>query len=172
MYFLCHPFQLQSQPPSLTALKSINLLPPYIVPGFLVTHTITTEKKYFLFGTFQLHSQPLPPNDLYCAQCSSDILSPPKNILLLSPIRVTAGGVLQVQHATCTHTPHSSRPTPYYPKDTIHCICKEIVTSIAPEDGCISPNPVELKEHKLILNCINFVNYFLFNSVCSLQENE
>ena len=27
-------------------------------------------------------------------------------------------------------------------------ICKEIVTSIAPEDGRISPKHVELKEHK------------------------
>ena len=30
----------------------------------------------------------------------------------------------------------------------ICCICKEIVTSIAPEDGRISPKHVELKEHK------------------------
>ena len=45
------------------------------------------------------------------------------------------------------HT-HSSRPTPSYTKDTICCICKEIVTSIAPEDGRISPKHVELKEHK------------------------
>ena len=28
------------------------------------------------------------------------------------------------------------------------CICKDIVTSIAPEDGRISPKHVELKEHK------------------------
>ena len=45
------------------------------------------------------------------------------------------------------HT-HSSAPTPNYTKDTICCICKEIVTSIAPEDGRISPKHVELKEHK------------------------
>jgi len=45
------------------------------------------------------------------------------------------------------HT-HSSRPTPNYTKDTICCICKEIVTSIASEDGRISPKHVELKEHK------------------------
>ena len=31
---------------------------------------------------------------------------------------------------------------------TIRCICKEIVTSIALEDGRISPKHVELKEHK------------------------
>ena len=30
----------------------------------------------------------------------------------------------------------------------ICCICKETVTSIAPEDGCISPKHVKLKEHK------------------------
>ena len=45
------------------------------------------------------------------------------------------------------HT-HSSGPTPDYTKDTICCICKETVTSIAPEDGRISPENVELKEHK------------------------
>ena len=45
------------------------------------------------------------------------------------------------------HT-HSSGPTPNYTKDTISCICKETVTSIAPEDGRISPKYVELKEHK------------------------
>jgi hypothetical protein len=45
------------------------------------------------------------------------------------------------------HT-HSSGPTPNYTKDTICRICKEIVTSIAPEDGRISPKHVELKEHK------------------------
>ena len=54
--------------------------------------------------------------------------------------------------ACCTATrhqhTHSSRPTPYYTKDTICCICKETVTSIAPEDGRISPKYVELKEHK------------------------
>ena len=31
---------------------------------------------------------------------------------------------------------------------SICCICKVIVTSIAPEDGRISPKHVELKEHK------------------------
>ena len=45
------------------------------------------------------------------------------------------------------HT-HSSGSTPNYTKDTICCICKEIVTSIAPEDGRVSPKHVELKEHK------------------------
>jgi len=45
------------------------------------------------------------------------------------------------------HT-QSSGPTPYYTKDTICCICKETVTSIALEDGRISPKHVELKEHK------------------------
>ena len=45
------------------------------------------------------------------------------------------------------HT-HSSGPTPNYTKGTICCICKEIVTSIAPEGGRISPKHVELKEHK------------------------
>ena len=44
------------------------------------------------------------------------------------------------------HT-HSSRPTPNYTKGTICCICKEIVTSIAPEDGRVSPKHVELKVH-------------------------
>ena len=45
------------------------------------------------------------------------------------------------------HT-HSSGLTPNYTKDTICCIGKEIVTSIAPEDGRVSPKYVELKEHK------------------------
>ena len=45
------------------------------------------------------------------------------------------------------HT-HSSGPTPNYTKDTICCICKEIVTSIAPEDGRVSLKHVQLKEHK------------------------
>ena len=45
------------------------------------------------------------------------------------------------------HT-HSSGPTPNYTKDTIYCTRKEIVTSIAPEDGRMSPKHVELKEHK------------------------
>ena len=51
---------------------------------------------------------------------------------------------------TATHHQytHSSRPTPNYTKDTICCICKEPVTSNAPEDGRISPKHVELKEHK------------------------
>ena len=48
----------------------------------------------------------------------------------------------------CYQHTHSSGPTPNYTKDTICCICKEIVTSIAPEDGLISPKHVELKEHK------------------------
>ena len=64
-------------------------------------------------------------------------------------------------HSSATrhqHT-HSSGPTPNY---TICCICKEIVTSIAPEDGRISPKHVELKEHKWILNCIKLVNHFIF----------
>jgi hypothetical protein len=33
-------------------------------------------------------------------------------------------------------------------QDTIRCIYKEIVTSIAPEDGRVSPKHVELKVHK------------------------
>ena len=45
------------------------------------------------------------------------------------------------------HT-HSSRPTPNYTKETICCICKEIVTSIAPEDGRVSAKLVELIVHK------------------------
>jgi hypothetical protein len=45
------------------------------------------------------------------------------------------------------HT-HSSGPTPNYTKDTIRCICKEFITSIAPEDGRVSPKHFELKEHK------------------------
>ena len=50
--------------------------------------------------------------------------------------------------ATRHQNTHSSRPTPNYTKDTICCICKETVTSIAPKDGRISPKHVELKEHK------------------------
>ena len=42
---------------------------------------------------------------------------------------------------------YAARPTPNYTKDTICCICKEIVTSIAPEDGRISPKHAELKIH-------------------------
>jgi len=45
------------------------------------------------------------------------------------------------------HT-HSSGPTPNYTKDTICYVCKEIVTSIATEDGRVSPKHVELKELK------------------------
>ena len=56
---------------------------------------------------------------------------------------VCAGGV---QHATSTHTPldrHLATPrTPYA------AYVKEIITSIAPEDGHISPKHVELKVHK------------------------
>ena len=33
-------------------------------------------------------------------------------------------------------------------QDTVCYICKETVTSIAPEDGRISPKNVELKEYK------------------------
>jgi hypothetical protein len=58
---------------------------------------------------------------------------------------------LDVLVACCTATRHqhtlSSRPTPNYTKDTICCICKETVTSIAPEDGRVSPKHVELKMH-------------------------
>ena len=50
--------------------------------------------------------------------------------------------------ATCHQHTHSTAPKPNYTKDTICCICKETVTSIAPEDGRISPKHVELKEHK------------------------
>jgi len=50
--------------------------------------------------------------------------------------------------ATRHHHTHSSRPTPNYTKDTICCIRKEIVTSIAPEDGRVSSKHVELKVHK------------------------
>ena len=53
--------------------------------------------------------------------------------------------LLAVQHATSTHTPqgrHLTTPrTPY-------AVCKEIITSIAPEDGRVSPKHVELKVHK------------------------
>ena len=34
-----------------------------------------------------------------------------------------------------------------YLQDTICCICKEIVTTIAPEDGRVSPKHFELKVH-------------------------
>ena len=44
-----------------------------------------------------------------------------------------------VQNATSTHN---------YTKETIFCICKEIITSIAPEDRRVSPKHVELKVHK------------------------
>ena len=50
--------------------------------------------------------------------------------------------------AVCVLHTHSSRPTPNYTKDTICCICKEIITSIAPEDGRVSLKHVELKVHK------------------------
>ena len=53
-----------------------------------------------------------------------------------------------LRSATRHQQTHSSRPTPNYTKDTICCICKEIATSIAPEDGRISPKHVELKEPK------------------------
>jgi hypothetical protein len=56
-------------------------------------------------------------------------------------------GVLVVVRCRHQHT-HSLGPTPNYNKDTICCICKEIVTPIAPEDGRKSPKHVELKEHK------------------------
>ena len=70
---------------------------------------------------------------------------------VLGVVRCRSCGVC-VLVACCTATrqqhTHSSRPTPNYTKDTICCICKETVTSIAPEDGRISPKHVELKEHK------------------------
>ena len=70
---------------------------------------------------------------------------------VLGVVRCWSWGV-RVLVACCTATrhqyTHSSGPTPNYTKDTICCICKEIVTSIAPEDGRISPKHVELKEHK------------------------
>ena len=50
--------------------------------------------------------------------------------------------------ATRHQQTHSSTPTPNYTKDTIYRICKETVTSIAPEDGRVSPKHVELKVHK------------------------
>ena len=52
-------------------------------------------------------------------------------------------------HCSATHHQHthSSGLTPRYTKGTICCICKEIVTSIAPEDGRVSPKHVELKIH-------------------------
>jgi len=64
--------------------------------------------------------------------------------------------------ACCTPPAHTILRT--VTKDTIYCICEEIVTSIAPEDGRKSPKHVELKEHKLILNCIKLVNYFIFQN--------
>ena len=75
----------------------------------------------------------------------------------LGLIRPSSGAMdvtisLHMQHSSSSATrhqyTHSSRPTPNYTKDTICCICKEIVTSIAPEDGRVSPKYVELKEHK------------------------
>ena len=69
-----------------------------------------------------------------------------------------------MQVATRHQHTHSSGPTPNYTKDTIRCICKEIVTSIAPEDGRMSPKHVELKGHKQILNCIKLVNLFIFQT--------
>jgi len=48
--------------------------------------------------------------------------------------------VLRVGSSATRHQhTHSSEPTPNYTKDTICCICKEIVTSIAPEDGACKP---------------------------------
>ena len=49
--------------------------------------------------------------------------------------------------ATSHQHTHSSGPTPNYTKDTTCCICKETVTSIAPEDGHVSLKHVELKVH-------------------------
>ena len=60
--------------------------------------------------------------------------------------------LLSARHVHCSATrhqhTHSSGQTSNYTKDTICCICKEIVTSIAPEDGRVSPEHVELKVHK------------------------
>ena len=46
------------------------------------------------------------------------------------------------------HT-HSSRPTPNYTKDTICYICKEIIKSIAPEDGRVSPKHVRAESTQI-----------------------
>ena len=61
--------------------------------------------------------------------------------------------------ARCTATrhqhTHSSGMTPNYIMNTICCICKEIVTSIAPEDGHVSAKHVELKvrnKHSIALS--------------------
>ena len=56
--------------------------------------------------------------------------------------------VLSASTATRHQHTHCSRPTPNYTKDTTCCIRKETVTSIAPEDGYVSPKHVELKVHK------------------------
>ena len=70
---------------------------------------------------------------------------------VLGVVRCQSWGVCLLV-ACCTATRHqhihSSGPTPNYSKDTICCICKEIITSIAPEDGRVSPKHVELKVHK------------------------
>jgi len=61
------------------------------------------------------------------------------------PLRPSSGAMdVTTRHQ---HT-HYSGPTPNYTKDTICCISKETVTSIAPEDGRKGPKHVELKEHK------------------------
>ena len=67
---------------------------------------------------------------------------------VLGVVRCWSWGVC-VLVACCSATRHQhthcSRPTPNYTKDTICCICKEI---IAPEDGGVSPKHVELIAHK------------------------
>ena len=71
-----------------------------------------------------------------------------------------SNGCYNTQHATSTHTPQDRHLTT--PRTPYAAYVKEIITSIAPEDGRISPKHVELKEHKYILNCIKLVNYFLW----------
>ena len=62
-------------------------------------------------------------------------------------IRPSSGAMDVTISLHMQHMVSSSGPTPNYTKDTICCICKEIVTSITPEDGRISRKHVELKEH-------------------------
>ena len=64
-----------------------------------------------------------------------------------------SNGCYNFLHIQCSATrhqhTHSSRPTPNYTKDTICCICKEIITSIAPEDRRVSPKHVRAESTQI-----------------------
>ena len=54
--------------------------------------------------------------------------------------------LVALQHATSTHNPQDQHLTT--PRTPYAVYVKEIVTSIAPEDGRVSPKHVELIVHK------------------------